>query len=105
MKILKTYLIVILILEGISCSEKNIVGTVDLTNDLVAYYPFNGNAADESGFDNNGKVYGATLTMDRFGNQNSAFSFDGIIDDIRLYDRPLNNSEIQALYREGGWSK
>jgi len=25
------------------------------------------------------------------------------IDDIRIYDRPLSNDEIQALYHEGGW--
>lgn len=45
---------------------------------LAAYYPFNGNANDESGNGNNGTVYGATLTTDRFGNQNSAYSFNGI---------------------------
>ena len=47
-----------------------------LTNGLVAYYPFNGNANDESGHGNNGTVYGATLTADRFGRANSAYSFD-----------------------------
>ena len=48
-----------------------------LTEGLVAYYPFNGNANDESGNGNNGTVNGATLTTDRFGNINEAFSFDG----------------------------
>src|ERR1019366_3185308 len=48
-----------------------------LTNGLVAYYPFNGNANDASGNGNNGTVYGAILTTDRFGNSNSAYSFDG----------------------------
>ena len=47
------------------------------TNGLVAYYPFNGNANDESGNGNNGTVHNATLTTDRFGNPNSAYSFDG----------------------------
>jgi len=42
---------------------------------LVAYYPFNGNANDESGNGNNGTVNGATLTTDRFGNANKAYSF------------------------------
>jgi hypothetical protein len=45
-------------------------------------YPYNGNANDESGNGNDGEVYGATLTMDRFGNVNSAFSFDGVDDYI-----------------------
>jgi len=44
---------------------------------LVAWYPFNGNANDESGKGNNGTVYGATLTTDRFGNSNAAYTFDG----------------------------
>ena len=47
------------------------------TNGLVGYWPFNGNANDESGNGNNGTVNGANLTNDRFGNTNSAYSFDG----------------------------
>ena len=42
---------------------------------LVAYYPFNGNANDASGNNNHGTVKGATLTTDRFGKANSAYSF------------------------------
>jgi hypothetical protein len=45
---------------------------------LVGWWPFNGNANDESGNGNHGTVNGATLTEDRFGNLNSAYSFDGI---------------------------
>jgi Concanavalin A-like lectin/glucanases superfamily len=48
-----------------------------LTNGLVAYYPFNGNAQDESGNRNNGVVVNATLTADRFGFPNRAYSFNG----------------------------
>jgi hypothetical protein len=44
---------------------------------LMAYYPFNGNANDESGNGNDGVVLGATLTADRFGNANAAYDFDG----------------------------
>ena len=47
----------------------------------VAYYPFTGNANDAVG-SLNGTVNGATLTTDRFGNANSAYSFDGVNDDI-----------------------
>ena len=46
-----------------------------LTNGLVGYWPFNGNANDESGNGNDGTVYGATLTSDRFGNVGKAYSF------------------------------
>lgn len=51
---------------------------------LVAYYPFNGNANDESGNNNNGTVNGATLTTDRNGNANKAYSFDGVNDYIQV---------------------
>jgi hypothetical protein len=54
------------------------------SNGLVAWYPFNGNANDESGNGNNGTVNGATLSVDRIGNANSAYSFDGINDFIQL---------------------
>ena len=50
---------------------------VPITGGLVAGYDFNGNANDVSGNGNNGVVHGATLTTDRFGNANSAYSFDG----------------------------
>ena len=48
-----------------------------LQNGLVGYWPFCGNANDASGNNNNGTVNGASLTTDRFGNANSAYSFDG----------------------------
>ena len=49
---------------------------------VVAFYPFNGNANDESGNLNHGTVYGATPTTDRYGNLNQAYSFDGVSDYI-----------------------
>ena len=45
------------------------------SNGLIGYWPFNGNANDESGNGNDGTVNGATLTADRFGNANSAYTF------------------------------
>jgi hypothetical protein len=47
------------------------------TNGLVGWWPFNGNANDESGNGNNGTVNGATLTQDRIGTNSSAYNFDG----------------------------
>jgi hypothetical protein len=49
-----------------------------ITNGLIAYYPFNGNANDASGNSNNATTVQATLCADRFGNPNSAYSFDGV---------------------------
>ena len=60
------------------------------TAGLVAYYPFNGNANDESDNSNDGTVNGATLVSDRFGNVNKAYSFDGTDDYIEISDS-INN--------------
>lgn len=53
---------------------------------LVAYYPFNNNANDESGIGNHGTVSGAALTPDRKNNPNSAYYFDGTNDYIKVED-------------------
>ena len=60
----------------------------DLTNGLVAYYPFNGNADDTSGNGNNGTVIAAVLTTDRLGNANSAYAFNGSTSLITVPDAP-----------------
>jgi len=59
-------------------------GYSSLDRGLLAYYPFNGNANDESGNGNNGFVTGAIPTNDRFDNLNSAYYFDGIDDYIDI---------------------
>ena len=64
------------------CSSSGLAGT--LSNGLVGYWPFCGNANDASGNGNNGTVNGATLSTDRFGNANSAYSFDGVNDLINV---------------------
>ena len=61
------------------CSGETVELSVSsIENNLIAFFPFNGNANDESGNGNNGTVNGASLTTDRFGNSNSAYYFDGI---------------------------
>ena len=55
-----------------------------LTQGLVGYWPFCGNANDDSGHGYNGIVEGATLTTDRFGNANSAYNFSGTANNITL---------------------
>jgi hypothetical protein len=75
------------------------------TNGLVGWWPFNGNANDESGTGNNGTVNGATLTTDRFGNLNKAYFFDGIDDFIEiLFHSSLNssNGSISAWIKSNG---
>lgn len=51
---------------------------------LIAYYPFNNSAKDESGNNNDGQVFGATLTNDRNGKANSAYNFNGNQQFIRV---------------------
>ncbi|MDQ6845567.1 MAG: LamG domain-containing protein [Bacteroidota bacterium] len=68
---------------------------------LVAYYPFNGNANDASGNNNNGTVNGAILAPDRFGNPNSAYSFNGTSDFIQI----ANSTSLQlgSSYTISAW--
>jgi WD40 repeat protein len=55
-----------------------------LQQGLVAYYPFNGNANDESGNGHHGEVHGATLASDRVSRKNTAYEFDGVSDYISI---------------------
>ena len=56
-----------------------LLGQIPRQNDMIAYFPFNGNANDESTNSNNGTILnnGASLTADRFGVANSAYQFSG----------------------------
>jgi hypothetical protein len=71
------------------------------TNGLVGWWPFTGNANDLSGNGNNGVVNGATLTLDRLGNANSAYSFNGINTSIQVQ----SNSTLLLTnnYSLNGW--
>jgi hypothetical protein len=68
--------------NGVNYSDTCNAVSGSLVNGLVAYYPFCGNANDQSGNGLNGVVNGAILTTDRFGNSNSAYHFDGFDDVI-----------------------
>jgi len=81
---MKSFFYVVLIsVIIVSCKKKDDSSSaqtnsnVNLSSGLVASYPFTGNAFDISGHNYNGTVNGATLTNDRFGNPNSAYSFNG----------------------------
>jgi hypothetical protein len=73
---------------------------------LQLYYPFNGNANDESGNGINGTINGAILTSDRFGISNKAFSFNvnqsNLINNTStLNPYPLT---ISLWYKATNWS-
>lgn len=78
----------VLFLTVIAALSLTKISFAELSDGLVAYYPFNGNANDESGNGYNGIVYGAILVEDRKGVPNSAFELDGI-DDYIYYGKVL----------------
>jgi hypothetical protein len=71
-----------------------------LTNGLVAYYPFNGNANDGSGFGNDGSIHGAVLTTNRFGFKNKAYYFDGVSAYITT---PLSGAAFAGDFSASVW--
>jgi hypothetical protein len=71
--------------------------SADLNDGLIAYYPFNGNANDESGNGNHGTVDGATLTTDRSGNNNRAYSFDGVTNIITVAHNDILNPKYLTI--------
>jgi hypothetical protein len=99
MKKITTIMLAVIYTANIMAQVPNYVPT----NGLVGWWPFNGNANDESGNGNNGTVNGATLITDRFGNANKAYSFDGIDDFI---EAPSNSGlQLSAAYSIGLWFK
>ncbi|MFH0854406.1 MAG: LamG-like jellyroll fold domain-containing protein, partial [bacterium] len=71
-------------------------------DDIAGYYPFSGNANDESGLGNNGVVYGAQLTKDRSGEEFRAYNFDGENDYIGL---PRSPSLYSHIFTISAWIK
>ena len=81
---MKYYSLFIILLFSIDATLVAQIPSYIVQDSLVAWYPFNGNANDETGNGNNGIVYGAILTADKDGNENSAYSFDGVDDYIEI---------------------
>ena len=86
---MKTKVLIAIMFVGITTLYAQNIPSYVPKNGLVGWWPFNGNANDESGNGNNGVVNGATLTTDRNGTLNSAFSFDGVSNYISV---PNSNS-------------
>ncbi len=65
---------------------------------LIAWYPFTGNADDSSGSGNNGTaIGGAALTIDRFGNMNSAYTFNGSTSEITTALQPPSGNAPRTV--------
>ena len=95
-----------------------VVATNTLAPGLLAYFPFNGNAQDESGNGRDGVVQGAVLTTNRLGQGNQAYAFNGA-SQIQVNDldpdlqtngfsfgawiRPDANTAVLSWDPDGGW--
>ncbi len=86
----KHYVALVLILFVLPFFAQNIPNYVP-KDGLVGYWPFNGNANDESGKANHGKVNGASLTKDRNGKANSAYSFDNSNITVSIQNKLFQN--------------
>lgn len=74
-----------LLLTVLSCFFiVNVFSQVNLNQGLIGYFPFNGDANDRSGFNNNPTYNSGTLAADRFGNPNQAYWFNGINNNMTI---------------------
>ena len=82
---MKTTLSKSLLIFGLVLLNSFAVAQVNLTEGLVAYYPFNGNTSDVSGNNNNGTPFGnVSYITDPFGNAGSAVAFGGTVSQGRV---------------------
>ena len=85
------------------------------TNGLVGYWPFNGNANDESGNGNNGKLlnfdgtnfititdFNSALESDRFGKKSSSLLTKNYASNVKL---PITNNLFKSNFTFSIWSK
>ena len=68
-----------------------VVKVLNTTTGLVAHYPFNANANDESGYGRHGIVNGAQLVSDRYGMEKGAYQFNGLDNYISLDNTSMLN--------------
>jgi hypothetical protein len=66
-------------------------GDVSGQKGLVGWWKMDGNAKDSSSGNNHGTVVGGTLTTDRKGQANSAYSFNGTTDRISVSSSAVLN--------------
>jgi hypothetical protein len=68
------------------------ISVSSLQKGLVGWWNFNGNVKDSTPYGNNGTVSGATLDVDRKGQTNKAYSFNGTSDYISTTRQTYNLS-------------
>ena len=70
--------------------------------DYIAYYPFNGNASNDTGHGRHGVLHDVIPAIDRFGAAGAAYSFNGASAYIEVLD---SYEEIKSDYAVGLWLK
>ncbi|WP_409417828.1 LamG-like jellyroll fold domain-containing protein [Flavobacterium sp. PS2] len=100
---IKKLLFIIFLAFSSTYAQTTTVPTYVPKDGLLAYFPFNGNANDASGSGSDGNPTDVTLTTDRFGVANTAYSFNGISSNINalITNIPQNNSPRTI----SGWFK
>ena len=104
--ILRTWFLTVVVLGGFDVTVR---AQLALTNGLVAYYPFNGNANDASGNGLNGNPVGITYTTGRFGSGTNAILLDGSSSYVGVnYSTKFNFSgsgqfSLSAWFKLGGF--
>lgn len=89
-----TTILIIILLFNIQC-EKEALRIVP-SRGLIAYYPFNGSAKDESDYSHDGVIFGAMFKNGR-SNRGSSIMFDGIDDYIILDRMDTFNSSLESF--------
>ena len=98
---MKTKLLIAILLLGYKMSLAQTTPSYLPKNGLGGWWPFNGNANDESGNNNHGIVTGATLTTDRNGKANCAYNFDG----VKSSNISFNNLTVKNEFTVSIWAK
>ena len=70
---------------------------------LLSYYPFNGNAMDNTGSSNHGSLQGGAFTIDRFGQETSALSLNGSGDYVGIGAPVPASLQIQNEVTLAAW--
>jgi hypothetical protein len=98
---MKNNLLLITILFAFGTSIFAQVPSYVPTNGLIGWWPFNGNANDESGNGNNGTPNGPVLSEDRFGITSSSYLFNGNLDIITTSNSSIIGPSLSVSF----WTK
>ena len=91
--------------EGITIGEWiHYVAVYNYTSDSIFLYK-NGVLRDADNFSDYSIIPGNGTAPLRIGTRDLNSYYKGVIDDIRIYSRVLNDTEINSLYHENGWDE